>query len=116
MNPLLLTMSHLVGILTSSILTCAAAFTPYIILIVCLIGLLVLACVPGWMREAKLLDEALNNFDAASATAEKQPLIKDPTIDGSDSDTTKGGGVTSRRPLSKISTPVNLKTPRDKMY
>jgi len=68
------------------------------------------------MREAKLLDEALNNFDAASATAEKQPLIKDPIIDGSDSDTTKGGGVTSRRPLPRISTPVNLKNYRDKMY
>lgn len=115
MNPLILTIAPQVGLLLQTIFSLAAAFTPYIILTICLIGLLILACVPGWMREAKLLDEALD-FGPASADAEKQPLIKDPSVNGSDSDTTKGGGVTSRRPLPEISTPVNLKTPRDKMY
>ena len=65
------------------------------------------------MREAKLLDEALD-FGPASADAEKQPLVDDPTIDGSDSDTTTGGGVTSRRPLPRISTPVTRKTTETK--
>jgi hypothetical protein len=95
------TLSHLVGLLLQNAFALAAAFTPYVILIICIIGLLMLACVPGWMREAKLLDEALNNFDTPSGDTEKQPLIKDPMVSGSDDTTKSGGGLVHHRPPSQ---------------
>lgn len=111
MKPLLLTICCLVGIfLLLPIFTWLAAFKPLIIAFICILGLLALSIADNWRHYAASIDSDETVFGAASANAEMQPLINDPVIGGSDkSNTTTGGGVTSRRPLRKISTPENRK-------
>lgn len=102
MNPLILQNPTTLGFLSSITSTWAAAF-PWIIAIVCVICLIIMAAVPGWVKQAKEIDDlfeslAKTNFDATSVDAESFVAEKDPCGQRNDI-TTKGGGVTSRRPL-----------------
>ena len=98
MNPLLLTISHQVGFLLLQILTWLAAFKPIIIATVLILGLLALSVADNWRHYAASIDDALD-FDTPSGDTEKQPLIKDPMVNGSDDTTKLGGGLVHHRPL-----------------
>ena len=98
MKPLILTISYLVGIfLLLPILTWLAAFKPIIIATVLILGLLALSVADNWRHYAASIDDALD-FDTPSGDTEKQPLIKDPMVNGSDDTTKLGGGLVHHRP------------------
>lgn len=101
MKPLILTISCLVGIfLLLPIFSWLAAFKPVIIATICILGLIALSVADNWRHYASSIDEGLD-FDTASADAEKQPLIKDPMVGGSDDTTKSGGGLVHHRPPSQ---------------
>jgi hypothetical protein len=88
MKPLILTVSCLVGLFTLlPILAWVAAFHPYIIATLFILGCLALSLAENWRQFAASIDEGLD-FGSASATAEKQPLINDPMVNGCHSKTT----------------------------
>ena len=101
MKPLSLTISYLVGIfLLLPIFTWLAAFKPIIIATVLTLGLLALSVADNWRHYAASIDDALD-FDTPSGDTEKQPLIDDPSIGGSDDTTKSGGGLVHHRPPSQ---------------
>ena len=101
MKPLILTISCLVGIfLLLPIFSWLAAFKPIIIATVLILGLLALSVADNWRHYAASIDDALD-FDTPSGDTEKQPLIDDPSIGGSDDTTKSGGGLVHHRPPSQ---------------
>ena len=101
MKPLILTISCLVGIfLLLTIFSWLAAFKPIIIATVLILGLLALSVADNWRHYAASIDDALD-FGTPSGDTEKQPLIKDPMVSGSDDTTKSGGGLVHHRPPSQ---------------
>lgn len=101
MKPLTLTISYLVGFfILPVILPWMAAFMPWALFIILVLGLIALSLGSNWQHYAASIDDSLD-FGPASADTESSIVSNDPYGQRSDKrDTTNsGGGVTSRRPL-----------------
>lgn len=108
MKHLILTITYLVGFFTLPvILPWMAAFMPWALLTILVIGLIALSLGSNWQHYAASIDQALD-FDRECGPEKPNRQKFDP-LGGLERQDTRGGGVRTTAPTSKISTPEKQK-------